>query len=74
MTFDFGAKPSYHDIEIICRLVEEEFHLLKQSLKTIGWSEKSAVDIKNENLDLIITDKSLGNCKSGCINLGLKYI
>ena len=77
LTFGFGDRPSYHDIGIICRLVEEEIHLLKHHMKTIGWSEKFAVDMKKESLTYvlpIITEKLLSTCKYICINLDLKYV
>ena len=56
MTFDFGAKPSYHNIGIICCLVEEEFHLGKHNMKTIGWSEIFAVEIKKEEVHLLFAN------------------
>ena len=36
LTFDFGTKPSYYGIGIICRLVEEEVHLRKSYMETKG--------------------------------------
>ena len=51
LIFVFNTKPSYHDIEIFCLLVEEEFHLCKHNMKTIQWSEKFAVDIKKEEVN-----------------------
>ena len=50
LTFDFGAKPSYHDIGIVCGLGEEEFHLRKSYMKTKGWSENFAVKVKREEV------------------------
>lgn len=56
LIFVFGAKPSYHDIGIIWFLVEEEFNFGKQNMKTIGWSEKFGIDIKNEEFDLLFAN------------------
>ena len=53
LTFVFDAKPANHDTGIICRLIEEEFHLCKHNLKRIRWSEKFAVDIKMEEVRLL---------------------
>ena len=50
LTFDFGTKPSYHDIGIVCGLGEEEFHLRKSYMKTKGWSENFAVKVKREEV------------------------
>ena len=52
LTFVFDAKPANHDIGIICRLIEEEFHLHKHNIKRTEWSEKFAVDIKKEQVRL----------------------
>ena len=54
--FVFGAKPSHHDANVIYRLTEEEFHLLKHSMKTLGWSEDFIVDIKKEEVDLVFAN------------------
>ena len=56
LTFDFGTKPSYHDIGIVCGLGEEEFHLRKSYMKTKGWSENFAVNIKREEVHLLFSN------------------
>ena len=39
LTFVFDETPANHGIGIICRLIEEEFHLRKHNMKTIVWSK-----------------------------------
>ena len=56
LTFDFGAKPSHHGIGIICRLVEEEFHLFKSYMKTKDWSENFAINVKEEEICLLFSN------------------
>ena len=56
LTFDFGAKPSYHNIGIICRLVEEEFYLRKSYMETKGRSENFAVNVKKEEVRLLFSN------------------
>ena len=46
LIFNIETKGSNHDIGIICRLVEEEFHLHKSYMKANGWSEYFAVNVK----------------------------
>ena len=56
LLFVFGAKPSHHDANVICRLTAEEFRLRKQNMKTLSWSKDFIVDIKKEELDLVFAN------------------
>ena len=49
MTFVFDAKPANRDIS---RLIEEEFYLQNHNIKRIGCSEKFAVKILMENINV----------------------
>ena len=50
LIFSFETKASNCDNGIICRLVEEGFHLRKSYMKTKGWSENFAVNVKKEEV------------------------
>ena len=55
LSFVFDMKPSKHDTSVIYRLTEEEFHLHKRSMKTVGWSEKFTLEGKKEKVNLVFT-------------------
>ena len=40
----------------MCRLVEEQFHLLKSYMKTKGWSQSFAVNAKKEQVHLLFSN------------------
>ena len=56
LIFNFGKKASNYDIGIICCLVEEEFHFRKSYMKTKGWSENFAVNVKKEEVCFLFSN------------------
>ena len=54
--FNFEKKASNYDIGIICRLVEEEFYFRKSYMKTKGWSENFAVNVKKEEVCFLFSN------------------
>lgn len=56
LIFSFETKASNRDNGIICRLVEEGFHLRKSYMKTKGWSENFAVNVKKEEVCFLFSN------------------
>ena len=56
LSFVLDIKPSCHDVNVNCRLMEEKFHLCKHRIKIVGWSKDFAVDVKRNKVDLLFAN------------------